>query len=438
MGKAILSNRIYLTKTPELFTKCMKILTHKIPPVNNYGMGTIITDIILINDGVFSIPIGRQDLIPSDYQVIDKRILAPTSNLPNTRISLRVDQSEIIDQIQDNAIINAKPGFGKTFMGLHLAKKLGQKTLVVTHTTALRDQWVEETEKIFGFEPDIIGSGRTDSDTDIVISNVQTLDKHLSTYSQMFGTLLVDEVHRTPANYFKKIVDASYARYKIGLSATLKRKDGKHVIIPDYFSTDTFIPENDTAMQPTVYAIHTSIEFPKAGKGQGQAKGAHYTNKITELLQKPEYIELVATIVDTKANIDGHKVLCVSDRLEFIDLVQRKVPKSVQVTSFTKDRPTIHKTFYKDNPPYTSLIGTTSIYKEGISINPLSCLVLTVPINNAPLLEQIIGRVTRPHPGKRNPEIIDIVIKGNSPRRAFNERVNYYLSKGYEVKDIYI
>ena len=39
------------------------------------------------------------------------------------------------------------------------------------------------------------------------------------------------------------------------------------------------------------------------------------------------------------------------------------------------------------------LFGTQSIFSEGISLNDLSCLVLGTPINNEPLLTQLIGRV---------------------------------------------
>ena len=37
------------------------------------------------------------------------------------------------------------------------------------------------------------------------------------------------------------------------------------------------------------------------------------------------------------------------------------------------------------------LFGTQSIFSEGISLDVLSCLVLATPINNEPLLTQLIG-----------------------------------------------
>ena len=43
-------------------------------------------------------------------------------------------RKEVYDELHDSCIINAWVSWGKTFTGLAIAAKLGQKTLVVTHT----------------------------------------------------------------------------------------------------------------------------------------------------------------------------------------------------------------------------------------------------------------------------------------------------------------
>jgi superfamily II DNA or RNA helicase len=85
-----------------------------------------------------------------------------------------------------------------------------------------------------------------------------------------------------------------------------------------------------------------------------------------------------------------------------------------------------------------SIAGTTGIFKEGINIPILSCLILGGPINNDPLLEQVTGRVTRPLEGKMSPQIIDIVLKDRTSRRQFGTRLNYYISKGYKIVEIHL
>ena len=84
-------------------------------------------------------------------------------------------------------------------------------------------------------------------------------------------------------------------------------------------------------------------------------------------------------------------------------------------------------------PRYHILYGAISIYKEGISENYLSCLVLGCPINNDPLLEQLIGRIQREHPEKLTPIIIDIILKGATAKKQARNRAGHYMRKGYKV-----
>ena len=425
MATGVLSNRIYLPKEKELFTSTMEKLTYKIPSKRRNVAPEIYCDIKIVNPRVFSIPSGRMDLVPKNIEIKDKRVLVPT-DLPHPRIELREDQKDIYGLIHDNCLINAKPGWGKTFSALWLSYKFGQKTLIVVHNTAMRDQWVLETEKLFGFKPGIIGSNKFQTDTPVVISNIQTLTKHIHKYGQTFGTIICDEVHRVPASTFKKIVDASYARYKFGLSATIKRKDGKHVYIPDYFSKDIYTPLTDTSLKPKIFCLHTDIALDHSL--------GHWVRKVTALCEREDYINLVKDIVDIKSNLDGHKVLAVGERLEFLEACHLLTPNSRLVTGAVTNRMDIFDEVLENKA--NSIYGIISIFKEGINIPPLSCLVLACPINNEPLLEQVIGRVTRPYPGKRQPEIWDIVFKDRISRSQFAQRVNYYTSKGYEIEEI--
>ena len=82
------------------------------------------------------------------------------------------------------------------------------------------------------------------------------------------------------------------------------------------------------------------------------------------------------------------------------------------------------------------LYGTQAIFSEGISINELSCLILGTPINNEPLLTQLIGRIIRKEEDKPTPVIIDIHLKGDTARRQASNRVGYYMKQGYEIKEL--
>jgi superfamily II DNA or RNA helicase len=88
------------------------------------------------------------------------------------------------------------------------------------------------------------------------------------------------------------------------------------------------------------------------------------------------------------------------------------------------------------------LFGTQAIFSEGISVNSLlsvnslSALILGTPINNDPLLTQLIGRVIREQEGKLAPKIVDIHLKGNTAKRQASNRMGYYIKEGYKVREL--
>ena len=82
------------------------------------------------------------------------------------------------------------------------------------------------------------------------------------------------------------------------------------------------------------------------------------------------------------------------------------------------------------------LYGTQAIFSEGISVNSLSCLILGTPINNEPLLTQLIGRVIRKQDGKKDPVIVDIHLRGNTATRQASNRVGYYMKQGYKITQL--
>ena len=230
--KAVLSNRIFMEANLELREKLSKELTYKIAPQNPNDPPQIIKNLQRVRENLVSIPIGREDLIPNEYEIVDKRIMVP-ADFPDFKFVLRESQQSVYDELDSSSIINAWVSWGKTFTGLAIAGKLKQKTLVITHTVPLRNQWAKEVEKVYGFKPSIIGSGSMDLSGPVVVGNTQTLYRNLPAIRKVFGTIILDEMHHVSSPTFSKIIDTNYARYKIGLSGTIERKDGKHVVFRD-------------------------------------------------------------------------------------------------------------------------------------------------------------------------------------------------------------
>jgi superfamily II DNA or RNA helicase len=423
--KAVLSNRIYIQVNSELFEKLDSELTYLIPSYNATEAPLVIKNMGLIKDNLVTLPSGRMDLIPEGYEVTDKRVLNPVE-FPERKFELYPSQKEIYDLVDDSCIINASVSWGKTFTALAIAGKLGQKTLVVTHTTNLRDQWADEVYKIYGFKPGIIGSGQFNMDGPIVVGNVQTLYKKINDISREFGTLILDEMHHVSSPTFSRIIDKNFARYKIGLSGTIERKDGKHVVFRDYFSERVYQPPKENYMVPKVDIIESEIRF---------MDGANipWANRVNDLAFNEQYQHTVAMIAAAYA-AKGHRVLVLSDRVRFLKSCAELVGESaVSVTGDLTREARIKASQEISSGKKEILFGTQSIFSEGISINELSCLVLGTPVNNTPLLTQLIGRIVRLSPNKLQPTIVDIHLKGRTAVRQAQSRMAHYVKEGYSI-----
>lgn len=428
MAKAVISNRIYMDNPGVPETKAIiKALTYKIQKdtgSKKFAAVETIKNYKSLAKGILSIPQGRQDLIPENYEIIDRRTLVPVP-FPNPKFPLREEQRVVYDEVEDTVFINALVGWGKTFTALHLAHKFGQKTLVITHTAALRDQWAEEVEVLFGIRPGIIGGGELDyEDHFITIANVQTLVKHCVHLSKEFGCIILDEAHHCPATTFAAIIDSFHARYRIALSGTMQRKDQKHIVFRDYFGSHVVKPPQSNTMTPQVKIIKPGLTLKP---------GATWVEKINDLTQNDDYRRFIASVALTQMAA-GHSVLVIADRVEFLQKVSEYVgDESVLVVggSELEERQLAKEQLLSGEKK--CVCGSRQIFSEGISVNILSCVILAVPMSNDSLLEQIVGRVQRLHEGKMTPLVIDIQFSGFADKKQNNDRLGLYMRKGWEI-----
>jgi superfamily II DNA or RNA helicase len=430
MSTAILSNRIYFKpKDNDELKDIINKLTYRIESKSGqkgkFKNIEIIKNYKLLPNNIVSIPQGRTDLVPAGLEIIDKRVYNEVP-FPLPKFGLREGQQAVYDEVNDTCFINALVGWGKTFTALHLARKLGQKTLVVTHTTMLRDQWIDEIRALFCMEPGVIGSGKFDiEDHAIVVGNVQTVTKLMPSICKEFGTVILDEAHHVPATTFSSIIDGMYCRYRIALSGTMLRTDGKHVVFLDYFGKDVFKPPQSHTLDPLVKIIQTGIHLPT---------GETWAKKINALLYDEDYQQFVSALAKTQMD-KGHSVLVVADRVEFLNKIKDYIGSScILITGETEYEERKALIEQVESGEKMCVAGSRQIFSEGISINRLSCVILAVPTSNPISLEQIIGRIMRLHPDKLDPVVLDLNFSSGPERRQNGARLAFYASKGWEIE----
>jgi superfamily II DNA or RNA helicase len=139
-------------------------------------------------------------------------------------------------------------GSGKTFLGIQAIADAGVSTLVVVPTIDLMNQWHATLSNAFGDQlPDGVGvlGGGSHNVTDLTVTTYDSAYRYINEYGDRFGLLIVDEVHHLPAPTYQQIPEMTIAPYRLGLTATYERADGKHEVLEELFGPVVYEEEVD-------------------------------------------------------------------------------------------------------------------------------------------------------------------------------------------------
>ena len=156
----------------------------------------------------------------------------PPELTPTLGLEPRVYQREALAAWLRNAgrgVVVLPTGAGKTVLALAAVERLAVRTLVVVPTIELLGQWHAALVERLGLPAEAVGmvggGKRTVRDLTVITFDSAVMP---SRRLEGFGLLVVDEVHHLPATSYRKIVAKVGAPYRLGLSATPERADGRH------------------------------------------------------------------------------------------------------------------------------------------------------------------------------------------------------------------
>lgn len=138
-------------------------------------------------------------------------------------------QSEAIDAWHANnkrGVISLPTGAGKTFIAILLIADTQRPTLVHVPTIDLMHQWYEVLKEHFGQEVGLYGGGQHELQ-DLTVTTYQSAVMHAPHYGNRFGFAIFDECHHLPGDQYQYAAISSIAPFRLGLTATPERVDGK-------------------------------------------------------------------------------------------------------------------------------------------------------------------------------------------------------------------
>lgn len=360
---------------------------------------------------------------------------------------LREGQEKAVRKMlaEDNGVLCAPPGAGKTVMGCALIARARTSALVLVHRAVLVEQWRETAVRFLGLKRKQIGlwrgssprlSGRFDIAMLPSLVRVENLTAALAGY----GVIIVDECHHVPATSFEMVLKACSSRRVYGLTATPKRKDRlEKLLFAQCGPIGHTMVDAPTDEERTVKVRHTTVTLPP---NAGPRPPIHIVWEA--LVQDESRIKLiVADLLTCVAS--GRSPLVLADRKVYLERLQAAfTAEATGVTCHRLDGQMGKKArnevlrqideHYNERKPFV-LFATASLIGEGFDLPRLDTLVLAMPLSFKGRLVQYAGRLHRQHEAKGAAMIFDYLDHNHAITSAmFRRRLAGYRELGYAVE----
>ncbi|MEY2926576.1 MAG: hypothetical protein RL367_1053, partial [Pseudomonadota bacterium] len=231
-----------------------------------------------------------------------------------------------------------------------------------------------------------------------------------------YGHLIVDECHHLSAVSFELVARRTKARFVLGLSATVARKDGHHPIIfmqcgPVRHRVDARTQASERGIRHRVRERLTQFSLPSfLAMAQRPPMSALYAALAQDEARNDLIFNDVLQALDQKRS----PIVLTERRDHLLYLEQRFAPfvKNIAVMRGGLSASERRNSMAALGVPESEerlILATGRYIGEGFDDARLDTLFLTMPISWKGTLAQYVGRLHRQHAGKTDVLVIDYV-----------------------------
>jgi len=355
------------------------------------------------------------------------------------RYPLRPEQIKALHKLVDDymyGILECPPRFGKTITAVALICQTNMKTLILVNQEDLARQFEdrfrsatnvgklerEQGRRILGYAT----KWKEFQEYDIVIATWQKFHvnrEKLLKFRDMFGLVIVDEVHRFASECSPSIVDNFNAKYRIGMTATPERKDQRDVIIKNIVGPVTV---RGKTKQVPLFVRPVNTKFcPQFGR---------WTTYVSKIMKSKTRNNIALDLIekDVKA---GRHVLVVATRVKHMEdikasLLKRGIPTDIFRGGLANKK--LRQQVIADAT--SGKIKVTVANRQlltGIDVPLWDSAHILIPSANPPNYYQEFSRVRTPTPGKKFALIYDYLDAHPASNGCYRKRHTLYINKEY-------
>ena len=414
--------RLAAFQNPEFYAaQAMRLATHDKPRI--VSCAELTANHIGLPRGCFDVAMDLFASLGVTVEIDDRRNRGAALDVSFNGV-LRPDQGAAVEALRphDIGVLAATTAFGKTVVAARMIAERGVNVLVLVHRRQLMDQWVERLGAFLNAAPGMIGKiggGKRKPSGLIDIALIQSLVRkgEVDDIVGDYGHLIVDECHHLSAVSFELVARRTKARYVLGLSATVTRKDGHHPIIfmqcgPVRKRVDA---RTEAARRPFDHRVRIRPTAFRLPDSEGAAATVPIQDVYRALASDEERNELIFN--DVLAALEaGRSPVVITERTDHLEALADRLARFAKHVivlrggqSDRKRREAMERLAAIPEQDERVIVATGRYLGEGFDDQRLDTLFLTMPIAWRGTLAQYAGRLHRLHDPKREVVIYDYV-----------------------------
>ena len=354
---------------------------------------------------------------------------------------------------EDRALLISATGTGKTYLSAFDASAFDAKRLLfVIHREKIAKDAMKTYKRVFGNTRTmgLYGGGKYDIDADFIFTTIETMSRpeHFNKFNpDTFDYIVIDEVHRSSAESYQRVINYFKPKFLLGMSATPERTNDAESVFKTFNYNVAYELRLQEALEQDMLApFHYHGITDITVNGEQVNDDTTINNLVSKERVNHIYNETRFYGCD-RGRIKG-LIFC-SRKEEAKELEEKLNGKGLKTKALTGDdseearERAIQLLESDDAENNLEYIITVDIFNEGIDIPCINQVVMLRPTQSAIIFVQQLGRGLRKYDNKDYVVVLDFI--GNykqsflipialSGDKTYNkDNIRKYLSEGSRV-----